>query len=266
MDKLSDDVPGERPIILHYHLFKNAGTSLDSAFKEAFPDGGWAEAEFDGPPHVSRAATAKWIEANPQVSCFSSHTALLPAPRVAGARVFPVLFLRHPIDRIASAYAFESRQGAATFGSTLARHTSLAGYVETRLSLPNDYQCRNFHAWRLAETIPSAGDGTGEQTLRERALEALDMLPFVGLVEDFDRSLRCLQEALRAHGFPDLELYSRKRNVSRAGGHSLEDKLEDVRREIGEELHERLAAANAVDLEVHERLRSRFADRARQAA
>ena len=35
-----------RKLVLHYHFFKNAGTSLDTAFKRALKDGEWVTREF----------------------------------------------------------------------------------------------------------------------------------------------------------------------------------------------------------------------------
>ena len=236
----------DRVVAVHYHLFKNAGTSLDSAFQEALGEGEWVTREFGGPPHARRDGLAAWIASEPAARCFSSHTSLLPVASIPGVHAVPVIFLRHPLDRIASAYTFESRQGADSFGSVLARNTSLAGYVETRLSIPADSQCREFHAQRLAGNyLPGEGD------LRARALRALDELPFVGLVESYGDSLRRLENVLGASGFGRIELKNRTKNTSRGRPKSLEEKLDDMRDKLGDALYTELERANAVDLELH---------------
>ena len=86
-----------RTVILHYHYFKNAGTSVDDILARNFP-GAWMTGEFDG--MNNHEAVARWIAANPQASAFSSHTAQFPLPAIEGVMVLPVVFLRHPLDRI----------------------------------------------------------------------------------------------------------------------------------------------------------------------
>lgn len=234
-----------RPAILHYHLFKNAGTSLDALFKEQFPDR-WVTAEFPGEPAKNRAGVAAWISEHPDAACFSSHTALMPPPALAEVDITPVIFLRHPLDRIASAYSFETKQQDAGFGATLAKNTSLRGYVEVRLSMEGDRQCRNFQTDRLAGLFADE-----EGTELERALRAVEELPFVGVVEAFDDSLTTLQEVLRGRGFPDVELRAVRRNVSAGRADSLGARLEKMAAEVGEEFFEHMLRANADDIAVH---------------
>ncbi|WOD06199.1 hypothetical protein [Marinomonas sp. GJ51-6] len=106
-----------KTVILHYHLFKNAGTSLDAAFKENFSveQGEWVTREFSAQPAKNREELKQWIIDNPQAKCFSSHTAIFPVPHIDGINIIPVIFYRHPIDRIASAYSFEKKQGGNGF-------------------------------------------------------------------------------------------------------------------------------------------------------
>lgn len=235
----------QRSAILHYHLFKNAGSSLDALFREAFPDA-WVTAEFPEDPATNRASLADWIRTQSQAVCFSSHTALLPPPRLAEVTLTPVIFLRHPLDRIASAYSFEAQQLDDGFGATLARNTTLRGYIKVRLSMESDRQCRNFQTDRLAGFL-----GDDEGTERERALRAVEELPFVGVVEKFDRSLRKLERVLDKRGFSGIRLRSARRNVSRGRADSLGARLERMAHELGDEVFEELARANSDDLAVY---------------
>lgn len=234
--------PRDRVVIFHYHLFKNAGTSLDALFQEQFA-GRWVTREFAAQRGENRRAVQDWIVETPDAVCFSSHTALLPPPAVPRTRVLPVIFVRHPLDRIASAYSFERKQGDPGFGSTLARHTTLAGYIETRLSLPQDRQCRNFHTARFADMMHA--DPVDELT---RALRALEELPFVGIVETFEASLKKLQSILEREGFEGVNLRPVRHNVSRDRELSLEERLDKLAGELGDELYTELTRANADDL------------------
>ena len=232
-----------RKVILHYHLFKNAGTSLDAAFKENVAPEEWVTQEFPGEPQTNREQVAQWILDNPQAKIFSSHTAHLPPPKFEGVEVLPVIFMRHPIDRIASAYAFETKQGGDSFGAVLARNTDLSGYIETRLSLPHDRQCRNFHMQRLAMMF---GGNQGDEFTRSK--KALETLPFVGIVEQFADSMARLEKWLQSEGFGGMQLKPVEKNVSRDIKKSLEDKLKEFQERISPEVFAKLTEANRNDL------------------
>jgi len=222
---------------------------MDAAFRKNLKNDEWVTKEFPGNPTQNLDHVRKWILDNPQAKCFSSHTALLPPPEIDGIKVLPVIFIRHPVDRIASAYAFERRQGGTSFGAVLARNTGLKGYIETRLSLPNDRQCRNFHVDRLASMFPA---DCGSEL--ERAKMAVQNLPFVGLVEDFDQSTTRLERIISAFGIGDLNLSAVRKNVTRDTGKSLEDKLEDIQEEVGEEFYKEILEINAMDISLYKYL------------
>lgn len=236
-----------RKVILHYHLFKNAGTSLDAAFKESVQPEEWVTQEFPGQPKANREQVAQWILDNPQAKIFSSHTAHLPPPTLEGIKVLPVIFLRHPIDRIASAYAFETKQGGDSFGAVLARNTDISGYIETRLALPHDRQCRNFHMQRLAMMF---GEKQGDEFTR--AQKVLETLPFVGIVEQFADSMARLENWLQSEGFEDMQLKPVEKNVSRDIKKTLEEKLEEFEGRISPEVFAQLMEANQDDLVLYE--------------
>lgn len=195
-----------RTILLHYHLFKNAGTSLDHLLQANFADQ-WVTREFPGQNNT--AQVRQWIEDTPDAVAFSSHTMMGPLPQVPGVRILSVMLLRDPIARIRSAYRFEHKQVSDGFGAVLARHTSYDGYVRVRLAMPWDRQCRSFQTWRLASLVP------GEASELERAKQATERLSLVGRVEAFDGFLEQLQ-ALVEPVYPDFRLNSVHSNRSDA--------------------------------------------------
>ena len=238
-----------RAVVLHYHLFKNAGTSVDVVLEGNFGSE-WREAEFS--PDRTRPNLEEveaWLAANPSVKALSSHTARGPLPRVPEVAVAPVIFIRHPIDRIRSAYEFERRQKDDAPGSRMARAADFAGYVEARLQR-RDRQCRNFQTWRLASF------GRPDAPELEQALYALDSLPFVGLVEDFAGSMSRMEAYLR-DVFPAFRAFGAKANVWREG-RTLEERLDDARAELGAELWQALVEANRDDLEIFATVAARY--------
>ena len=244
--------PGHPPLLLHYHLFKNAGSSVDEMLRQNFGSR-WVEAEFHGSGQRSNVAHVEaFLRSRGDLLAFSSHTALLPLPELDGRRVLPILFIRHPIDRLKSAYTFERKQNADTFGARLARTADFAGYIRELLSSPNNRQARNFQACRLAFHEPAEGG-----TEHERAMRTLDRLPFVGLVEAYDLSLERLRETYGPL-VPELRVISVRKNVTRAEPKPIEAKLQEIQRELGDQLYADLWAANASDIELHRHLSQRY--------
>lgn len=240
-----------RKVILHYHLFKNAGTSVDAMLRRNF-GAAWGTREFEGSHAQVLQQVADWIQTQPHAIAFSSHTAQLPPPKGPALESFPVVFVRHPIDRIASAYYFECKQGGDGFGAVLARNTTLAGYIEIRLSMSYDAQCRDFHCYRLGQMFPA---DTGSQA--ERALRAVETLPFVGLVEAYEQSIQRMTNWLKPH-FPQVQPVVMARNTSRDHAAPLEVRLAEVRAEIGDALYRRLEEINAADFAVYEAVRAGY--------
>jgi hypothetical protein len=235
-----------RTLIVHYHLFKNAGTSVDELLKRNF-GARWAQMEFEGGPGRERKSVqlTNYLLEQPNLLAFSSHTAQLPLPVLEGVSVFPIIFVRHPIDRLRSAYSFERVQNADTLGARIAKENDFAGYLREHLQLPLNRSVRNFQTGRLARNEPVAA---GSEL--QRALRALKTLPFIGLVEAYDQSIERLEAMLKPR-FPRFHAVAVHKNATRPGDSTLEDRLAAVEREIGTELFETICAANADDLEVY---------------
>jgi len=195
-----------RTIILHYHLFKNAGTSLDRILRDNFGPK-WVTAEFSTATGNNSPQVADWIAAHPDAVAFSTHTAMGPIPRIDGVTIVSVMLLRDPVARIRSAYRFEQKQQADTWGAELAKTNDLEGYVRARLDRPGDRQCRNFQTHRLASLIP------GDEPELVRATRAMAQLSVVGLVEEFDKMIQRLTDKLRP-AFPDFRAESIRMNTT----------------------------------------------------
>ena len=240
-----------RKIIFHYHLFKNAGSSVDAILKSNFPTQ-WVTREFNSTYDFNQQQVALWCEQESQVVAFSSHTALLPPPKIADTTVFPILFIRHPIDRIASAYEFEKHQDGDSPAILLARNNSLAGYIEHHLSHERISQCRNFQSHRLAQF----SNANNSADMLEAALHAIGQLPFIGLVDAFEESLQRLTHWLLPH-FPDFEAVAVAKNVRR-GDMDLPARLAAIQKEIGDECYQQLLDANSDDMAVYEQIKNTY--------
>ena len=234
----------QRHVILHYHLYKNAGTSLDHILKANFKDD-WHEQE--GPGTGWRVSgVEEYLQQHPEIAVLSSHTALLPVPQLSNTTIYPILFIRHPIDRVRSIYEFERRQTANTEGARLAKETDISGYIQWRMERTGDRSIRNFQSYRLAFAVPEILNGK-KLSEQERAIKAVEILPFIGVVEKFDDSLIQLQIWLKTV-FPNIEMKPKKLNVTKNTNKTLDERLKDLRNEIGTELYMSLIDANGSDI------------------
>ncbi|MEM5518908.1 hypothetical protein WNY37_18255 [Henriciella sp. AS95] len=198
-----------RKVVLHYHLFKNAGTSVDRTLQKNFGDR-WLTKEFPNQGGNNSPLVAEWIASTPEGVAYSSHTMLGPIPEVERVDIIPVILLRDPIDRIKSAYKFEQKQDADTWGAQLAKEHDFGGYVRARLDRKGDRQCRDFQTERIASLKP--GDGS-EIDRAVAALEAIHSAGTVGLVERFDSFMVRLTDRLQPF-YEDFQGEAVRANVS----------------------------------------------------
>ncbi len=249
-----------RSVIVHYHLFKNAGSSVETILKENF---GAAWLSHDGPDPAGAVFShelARLIGEHPDVSAVSSHQVRPPVPAIPGVEVLPVVFLRHPLDRVQSIYDFDRRRGPVTPAAELAAEHDFADYVDVLLDRPG-ILVRNFQvrvltdAWdydrRLAARLPLA------QHL-ERALAFVDSLPAVGLVCQWDLSWSQLAPWIQ-RSFPDFHVTTSAHfNADPHRPEGLPERLDRLRDRLGDARYQRLEDANTADFELYERARARL--------
>jgi hypothetical protein len=240
-----------RSIIIHFHFFKNAGTSVETIFRKQFGKR-FMCCEPGGATETHPAdALVPILEKNEAVQAISSHTIRFPLPVKPGWKFFPIVFVRHPLDRILSMYNFERRQTVQSPGAILAKQHGAAGYVMARLESPGENTLRNYQASMLAGCT---GDN---DTLLQAASTALQDLPVVGVVDEFSKSIGQFSTWLVPH-FPGLFIkpIHRERGVLR--GMSLEERIMHLRKIVGDETFTRLEEENSVDLALYLQAREKL--------
>ena len=153
---------GRDPLLIHYHIFKNAGTSFTWALKHELGEGFRA---FDTPSpkgFVSSRDLTALAHQHPDVFAISSHQAAPPAPKIRGREVLSSILIRDPIARIRSIHSFERRQQVATPGAIKAKELSFREYVEWRLETSPTSLC-NFQVYYCTrmEGAPPGRPGSG---------------------------------------------------------------------------------------------------------
>lgn len=118
-----------RTVICHYHIYKNAGTSFDAVLRASFGD---RHLSFDGPfPFftIDQEQLDRIIVRKGDAAAFSSHQIQLPVPQSRDYRVLGVVFLRHPILRLASVWRFKRRSADGTVTARLAAAHDFAAWL-----------------------------------------------------------------------------------------------------------------------------------------
>lgn len=237
-----------RSILLHYHLFKNAGSSVDRLLRESFGEA-WVNFDKELPGQkISAAEMQSFIESNPGIRAVSSHQIMPPVP-VGNFNVTPLVFLRDPIDRVKSAYLFEWQKQL----NLTEPKGSLQEYIQEKLLPGKGTVIANFQVSRLSnqrydeiKPVPGVHDldrlAAAQKFLRD--------LPFFGLVERFDESILLMSEVL-AEKFPEVECKIYRENSSRSDDTSINGRYNQFRKEVGEELFHEVIYRNHLDLQLY---------------
>ena len=239
----------QRKIILHLHLFKNAGTSIDRILSENFGSR-WMAYDGEQPGEILCAERfEEVILAHPEIEAFSSHQLVPPLPDT-DLFVFPIVFIRHPIERIKSAYLFEwKKQG----GLDVPKGT-LQEYIDSKLVMRRRNVIENFQTMRLSNTSRKNFqniDNYSDCELLERAKSFLDQIPCIGVVDRFDESIELIQCEVN-NFWPSLKFFATQENVSQDINQTTLEKLDGIRQELGAESYQRIVDANLMDIELYE--------------
>jgi hypothetical protein len=115
----------QRPVLIHFHIYKNAGSSIDRLLAESFRDA-WTTYEDSAQDIIDCRQLRVFLTARPDLRAVSSHRFRAPLP-YRTAR--PIVMLRHPVDRARSIYQF-ARRDPTQHDHAVARCRSFADYVE----------------------------------------------------------------------------------------------------------------------------------------
>jgi len=198
-------------ILLHAHIFKNAGSSFDDALKHFYGDSFVDNRDDEDLIKSKMNYLEKYLDTHPKVQAFSSHSVHFLPKDTDKYHFLPVYFLRHPIDRIRSVYSFEKKQmPAATHGSKKAKEVSFNDYIAWYMQETSPATIRN------AQTIFLSGDGPTPNKMEEKfaiALNNVNNSPLVGIVDRYDESMVVFEEYLKSF-FPDIDLSYIRKNVT----------------------------------------------------
>lgn len=234
-----------RHILLHAHIFKNAGTTLDWALQRHFGNGFLDHRDEEKMREQGAAWLRQLVSQSASLEAISSHH-MPAAARAPGCAFHTLYLLRHPLRRALSVYAFERRQDAQSRGARAAKEMDLQSYLAWRMRPDVPNVVRNYQTAYLAGCHQPL---IGEQDLAVlfgRAQAALINTPLIGLVERFDESM-VLFETLLGAQYPGLDLAYKPQNRTSA---SDSESLAQVFTSLGD-MAPHLVSENSYDMALY---------------
>jgi hypothetical protein len=199
----------ERAVIVHCHMFKNAGSTLDWCLSRNF--GGRFLQLWNDPDGKTEDQQLELLLHDREDLCaVSGHRLSPPFPDVAGVKLLPAFIIRNPIERAYSVYCFEREQAEVTPGSRKAKRLSFRDYIRWRMDPRKPLALRNF------QSAFCAGKRRGRDPAKifEQALQNLRAAPLVATLELYDSSMVVFEQTLRPY-FGELDLSYVKQNVGK---------------------------------------------------
>lgn len=248
---LNKQAANVRFVLLHYHFFKNAGSTIEDILAHSFFEN-YARLDtenFDG--DVSQENLISFLNRHPRMKAVSSHQLRYPVPHMPGYIFLDLCFLRDPIDRIRSMYDyFREKPVPGEPASDLATEQSIGGFI-AGLVQHHSYRVSNVQVNLLANGI--VNDLPLEADLG-RAVQTMLKTSFLGVVDCFEESLVAGQYFLRPL-FPSLALAQGPANVSTGFENGLHVRLEKFREACDPSVYAELVRLNALDAELLDRAR-----------
>ena len=200
----------QRNVIIHCHIFKNAGSTLDSALLQNFDDS-FVDHREDHLIRGNKNFLNNYLQDNPHIKAFSSHSVFYTPKSFDNIVLHPIYFLRHPIERIKSVYNFEKLQPKEnSCGAKMAKKLDFKSYIAWRMKNEVSATTRNL------QTIFLGGIGPHDSNIEDKfesALFNLNSLPLIGIVDRYDESMVVFENYLKTF-YPEIDLSYIRRNVT----------------------------------------------------
>ena len=242
-----------RFVLLHHHIFKNAGSSVDAALARHFGQG---FSEFHPAPHengrVPPALLFEYLDINDHIHALSSHHFFgrdfereLDPLRKEKYYFFDCIILRHPISRLVSMYVYyigiprtdnpiSDAAHNLSFPDFLKlimwRHPNFAVNPQVTMFGCDHYAAppsnKNFH----------------------RALGRLEKVAILGTVEEYTKTMVVAEYFLQPV-FSGLQIHSSRQNVSKHEAlPGYDGSLKFIENMVGEQLFSQFCNMNALDI------------------
>jgi hypothetical protein len=247
-----DNKGRSRTVLLHAHMFKNAGSTFDWSLRRCFR-GDFLDHRDDDAMRQGATYLGPYLLEHEHLQALSSHWVSFPLPQARDIDLQLALFFRHPLERMRSVYAFErQQQGDIAPGIAKARELKFLDYVRWRLQADVGPVIRNY------QTRYCSGKYMGEdiEAMYDLAVATIESTPLLGLVHRYDESMVLFEYHLQKI-FPGLDLSWKLQNSSCADRLSAAAKRSAAERDLAPVM-DQVVAANVYDLKLFAAVESRF--------
>lgn len=245
-----------RTVLLHYHIYKNSGTSFERVLDASF---GPAHERFDGPyPFftIGQDQIDQIIRRRAGVMAFSSHQVLLPQPSSLDYRVIAATFLRHPILRLGSIWRYKRGAADGTVTAELAATHDFAGWIaasfeiRTELTHMSNPQTRYFAGvyGRQAEVRVDRHQLTYDLTTAKRNLANVELL---GRTEHFEADIHRFKDIAAGYGLTMTIPEVTHLNATETSTAPVFERVEALLAQLPDHLRDRVLTANQQDLTLY---------------
>lgn len=249
----------ENNIVLHCHIFKNGGTTIDNMLTRNFGNKAVIYEPPAGQNFLLSEVLLDMVErtGKNQIASISSHRLGLPVPQHERIKFIPLVMIREPLDRLGSMYSFYKRHHADHINHEclLAQKEPFQRFVEILMESNLDssfinLQCQFF----LGNYSPPKHPN---EATWPTILDNLNAVSCLGLLEMFDESMVLWEEYLR-HFFPLIDLSYVKMNISTARSTSFNERLQSLSDELGEALVCKFKNRNQLEYQLYNLVKSKL--------
>jgi hypothetical protein len=235
-----------RFVVVHYHIFKNAGTTVERVLEREF-SGNFARLHGPSPEATLDAEDlSAFLNDHPNIQAITSHHLRYPAPALRNVVVFDCCFLRHPLDRLDSVYSYLRKIDSGDPHCRNAQRQTSAEFVRHLLNKSPE-QVANVQVTHLANQ--GAFTRPANSSDLRRAVRTVRNMALPGVVEMFRESMVAAEYFIRP-AFPSIRLDSAPANVSRT---LIQDAAQREQRLLhlwGRDLFEELRRLNELDIQL----------------
>lgn len=245
-----------RNVIVHYHIYKNSGTSFDSILTHNF---GEKHILFDGPfPFftISQDQLDRIISRKRETIAFSSHQIVLPQPVSLDYKTYAALFVRNPILRIGSIYRFKKQSNDGTLTSREAVKNDFSGWIRFCLKHPQEVthisnaQTRQIGA-AFAQLPLRKRSKTGMLYDLETAKRNLSNVELLGRTEHFSEDVERFAQILSKAGIQFEIPETLHLNATEKTTQHIEERVQNLLAELDRELRDTLLEINQQDFSLY---------------
>lgn len=241
-----------KDLLVHYHIYKNAGSTIDNAIKKSLGKSVLLELDKDVRYKKNEIYDEELIhsiiEQGSECIAFSSHRMTPTVHRSDRYNFLPIVNIRHPLLRAGSVYRYERIRKDEKPGKEYAKELNFSDWLNWSLNQHGYIESRNYQTTLMS--IPDVNKGEKMTSIADISVakNRLDEMPVVGIVEYFDETCRML-EAYIGNKFPSFSIGKSHDNRTKEVS-SWKAELKELQNTIPREVLIQFEEKNALDYEM----------------